>query len=157
MSGGSNPRAAKLQFLSRKINQRKDKYGGSLENRGRLIRDIIDGVRIRCSNDFILGLRLSPERFDVELGDILAFTQTILSDGKIDFLDLSLWDVFKEPQQEKHAPSTDLEIHFFARPADHEKEFVQLKAIRIFESKFEEQFPCEELRKPIAIKLSYAH
>ena len=89
------------QFLSRKINQRKDKYGGSLENRGRLIRDIIDGVRIRCSNDFILGLRLSPERFDVELGDILAFTQTILSDGKIDFLDLSLWDVFKEPQEEE--------------------------------------------------------
>ena len=89
------------QFLSGKINQRQDQYGGSLENRGRLIRDIIDGVRARCSKDFILGLRLSPERFDVELGDMLAFTQTILSDGKIDFLDLSLWDVFKEPQQEE--------------------------------------------------------
>jgi 2,4-dienoyl-CoA reductase-like NADH-dependent reductase (Old Yellow Enzyme family) len=89
------------QFLSGKINQRKDQFGGSLENRGRLIRDIIDGVRARCSNDFILGLRLSPERFDVELGDMLAFTQTILSDGKIDFLDLSLWDVFKEPQEEE--------------------------------------------------------
>ena len=89
------------QFLSGKINQRQDQYGGSLENRGRLIRDIIDGVRARCSKDFILGLRLSPERFDVELGDMLVFTQTILSDGKIDFLDLSLWDVFKEPQQEE--------------------------------------------------------
>jgi 2,4-dienoyl-CoA reductase-like NADH-dependent reductase (Old Yellow Enzyme family) len=36
----------------------------------------------------------------VELADTLAFTQTILSDGKIDFLDMSLWDVFKEPQEE---------------------------------------------------------
>ena len=41
------------QFLSGKINQRQDQYGGSLENRGRLIRDIIDGVRARCSKDFI--------------------------------------------------------------------------------------------------------
>jgi 2,4-dienoyl-CoA reductase-like NADH-dependent reductase (Old Yellow Enzyme family) len=88
------------QFLSSTINQRQDQYGGSLENRGRLIRDIIDGIRSRCSSGFILGLRLSPERFDVELADTLAFTQTILSEGKIDFLDMSLWDVFKEPQEE---------------------------------------------------------
>ena len=32
---------------------------------------------------------------------MLAFTQTILSDGKIDFLDMSLWDVFKEPEEEE--------------------------------------------------------
>ena len=32
---------------------------------------------------------------------MLAFTQTILSDGKIDFLDMSLWDVFKEPKEEE--------------------------------------------------------
>lgn len=89
------------QFLSGTTNQREDQYGGSLENRGRLIRDIIDGIRARCSPGFILGLRLSPERFDVELADMLAFTQTILSDGKIDFLDMSLWDVFKEPVEEQ--------------------------------------------------------
>ena len=88
------------QFLSSTINQRDDQYGGSLDNRGRITRDIIDGVRARCSSNFILGLRLSPERFDVQLADMLAFTQTILSDGKIDFLDMSLWDVFKEPQEE---------------------------------------------------------
>ena len=90
------------QFLSGSINQRQDQYGGSVENRGRLIRDIIDGIRARCSSDFILGLRLSPERFDVELGDIIDFTRTVLSEGKIDFLDMSLWDVFKEPQEEEH-------------------------------------------------------
>ena len=88
------------QFLSGSINQRQDQYGGSVENRGRLIRDIIDGIRARCSSDFILGLRLSPERFDVELGDIIDFTRTVLSEGKIDFLDMSLWDVFKEPVEE---------------------------------------------------------
>jgi 2,4-dienoyl-CoA reductase-like NADH-dependent reductase (Old Yellow Enzyme family) len=88
------------QFLSATINRREDQYGGSVENRGRLIRDIIDGIRARCSSNFVLGVRLSPERFDVQLGDIIEFTKTLLSDGKIDFLDMSLWDVFKEPQEE---------------------------------------------------------
>ena len=46
------------QFLSTTINQRSDQYGGSLENRARIIFDIIDGVRQRCSPGFLLGVRL---------------------------------------------------------------------------------------------------
>ena len=41
--------------------------GGSLENRARVIFEIIDGVRARCRPDFQLGLRLSPERFGLKL------------------------------------------------------------------------------------------
>jgi len=94
------------QFLSASINQRADRYGGSLENRGRIIRDIIDGVRARCSSEFILGIRLSPERFDLQLADIIEFSQTLLNDGKLDFIDMSLWDVFKEPQEEQYQGRT---------------------------------------------------
>jgi 2,4-dienoyl-CoA reductase-like NADH-dependent reductase (Old Yellow Enzyme family) len=94
------------QFLSASINQREDRYGGSLENRGRVIRDIIDGVRARCSSNFILGIRLSPERFDLQLADIVEFSQTLLNDGKLDFIDMSLWDVFKEPQEEQYQGRT---------------------------------------------------
>lgn len=87
------------EFLSPTINQRTDRYGGSIENRARIIFEIIEGVRARCRPDFILGLRLSPERFDLDLGEIQAVAQAVMRDGRIDFLDMSLWDIGKEPEQ----------------------------------------------------------
>lgn len=90
------------QFLSSETNQRTDQFGGNAENRGRPIKQIIDGIRDRCRNDFILGLRLSPERFEVALSDIIDFSQSVLNDGKIDFLDMSLWDIFKEPEEDAY-------------------------------------------------------
>jgi len=89
------------QFLSAEINRREDRYGGSVENRARIVREIIDGVRSRCRPDFQLGLRLSPERFGLKLAEIMETAQAILKDGKIDYLDMSLWDVFKEPVEEE--------------------------------------------------------
>ena len=89
------------QFLSPDINQRNDEYGGSLENRSRLLFDIIQGVRDRCRADFNIGVRLSPERFGQRLADIREVAQRLMSEAKIDFLDMSLWDVFKEPEEEE--------------------------------------------------------
>ena len=89
------------QFLSPEINKREDRYGGSVENRARIIFEIIDGVRARTNKDFQLGLRLSPERFGLKLGEIVQVAQSILTDGRIDYLDMSLWDVFKEPTEEE--------------------------------------------------------
>ncbi|MDH3903424.1 MAG: NADH:flavin oxidoreductase [Xanthomonadales bacterium] len=88
------------QFLSPTINQRTDQYGGSLENRARFIFDIIEGIRQHCSPGFLLGVRLSPERFDLKLGEILEVAQRLMSGAQIDFLDMSLWDSFKEPAEE---------------------------------------------------------
>ena len=88
------------QFLSGTINQRQDEFGGCIENRMRPITAIIDGIRSRCRPDFLLGLRLSPERFDVHLPDIVEVAKNVLSAGKIDFLDMSLWDSFKEPEDQ---------------------------------------------------------
>ena len=85
------------QFLSDEINQRTDRYGGSLENRARIVREIVDGIRARCRPDFNLGLRLSPERFGLKLAEITQLAQELMTEGKIDYLDMSLWDVFKEP------------------------------------------------------------
>lgn len=89
------------QFLSAELNHRTDRYGGPVENRARIIHEIIDGVRNRCGPDFQLGLRLSPERFGLKLAEILEIAQTVLSDGRIDYLDMSLWDVAKEPVEEE--------------------------------------------------------
>jgi 2,4-dienoyl-CoA reductase-like NADH-dependent reductase (Old Yellow Enzyme family) len=87
------------QFLSPEINQRTDEFGGSLENRARLLSDIIAGVRARCRPDFVVGVRLSPERFGLRLAEIRAVAQQLMAGGAIDLLDLSLWDVGKEPEE----------------------------------------------------------
>lgn len=88
------------QFLSPEINKRDDRYGGSLENRARIVHEIIGGVRARTRPAFQVGLRLSPERFGLKLAEIVETARGILADGKIDYLDMSLWDVFKEPVEE---------------------------------------------------------
>lgn len=99
------------QFLSEKINQRSDEYGGSLENRSRLIFEIISGIREKCGSDFLLGLRLSPERFGMELGEIKTLCKQLIEDGQLDFLDISLWDSFKMPEEEEHQHKSLLQ-HF---------------------------------------------
>ncbi|WP_439105879.1 NADH:flavin oxidoreductase [Congregibacter sp.] len=88
------------QFLSPTINQRVDEYGGSLENRSRLLLEIIDGVREQCGTEFLLGVRLSAERFDIRLSEMQVLAQQLMHEGKIDFLDMSLWDSFKEPEED---------------------------------------------------------
>ena len=94
------------QFLSPSINRRTDQYGGSLKNRARIIFDIIDGIRDRCRPGFLLGVRLSPERFDLKLGEVIEIAQRLMNDGQIDFLDMSLWDSFKEPLEEAYQGQT---------------------------------------------------
>lgn len=51
------------QFLSSYTNRREDEYGGSLENRMRLLKEIIEGVREECGSDFPISVRLSVEEF----------------------------------------------------------------------------------------------
>ena len=47
------------QFLNPAINRRTDEYGGSLENRFRLLREIVTEVRAAVGKDFLFGVRLS--------------------------------------------------------------------------------------------------
>ncbi len=89
------------QFLSAEINKRTDRYGGSLDNRARIVFEIIDGIRSSCRPDFQLGIRLSPERFGLKLAEIQTLAREILHQQKIDYLDMSLWDVAKEPNEEE--------------------------------------------------------
>ncbi|MBL7473040.1 NADH:flavin oxidoreductase [Robertkochia sp. 1368] len=86
------------QFLSAETNQRTDRYGGNLENRSRLLFEIIDGIREACGSDFLLGVRLSPERFGMELAEVKELCGILVAKGQVDFLDISLWDVFKTPE-----------------------------------------------------------
>jgi len=47
------------QFLCPRTNRRTDRYGGSLENRMRLAREIVEAIRAACGERFIVVYRLS--------------------------------------------------------------------------------------------------
>lgn len=99
------------QFLSADINSRTDKYGGNLDNRARLLFEIADGIRHVCGSNFLLGVRLSPERFGMKLDEIKTICKQFIDENQIDFLDLSLWDCFKLPEEKDFQDKTLLE-HF---------------------------------------------
>ncbi|MDF1563739.1 MAG: NADH:flavin oxidoreductase [Deltaproteobacteria bacterium] len=99
------------QFLSPEQNHRQDQHGGSLENRSRLLFELVDRIRDECGAGFSLGVRLSPERFGLRLEEMKEVARRLLGEGKIDYLDLSLWDVFKLPEEDPHGDRTLLE-HF---------------------------------------------
>ena len=88
------------QFLSAETTRRTDEYGGTLENRSRLLLEILAGIRERCGSALTVGVRLSPERFGMRLAEVRSLAQQLMSGDAIDFLDMSLWDVSKEPQEE---------------------------------------------------------
>ena len=51
------------EFLSPYTNKRTDEYGGSLENRLRLLVDIIRGARLKLGPDFIISVRMNGEDY----------------------------------------------------------------------------------------------
>ncbi|GLQ30000.1 NADH:flavin oxidoreductase [Litoribrevibacter albus] len=90
------------QFLSPETNQRQDEFGGNAENRARVLTEIISGIRQRCSENFTLGVRLSPERYGLDFKEMKTLAQRLMAKGQVDFLDMSLWDVFKEPEDQNY-------------------------------------------------------
>jgi 2,4-dienoyl-CoA reductase-like NADH-dependent reductase (Old Yellow Enzyme family) len=79
------------QFLSPKINQRQDQWGGSLENRARIIRRIIVGARAAVGADFPIGVKLNSADFQkggFSLEDCLTVASWLGEDG-VDLLEIS--------------------------------------------------------------------
>ncbi|MFB6354581.1 MAG: FAD-dependent oxidoreductase [Halobacteriales archaeon] len=52
------------QFLSPKYNRRDDEYGGSLDNRVRLVNEVVDAIRARVGDDFPVGIRLTLDEME---------------------------------------------------------------------------------------------
>ena len=95
------------QFLAPADNPRTDDYGGSLENRARLTRRVVQSVRAAVSPTFAVGIRISPvdtwSRRGLVLEDSLQLGRWLVEDG-IDFLHLSLRDAAGPPPFEEDAP-----------------------------------------------------
>ncbi len=85
------------QFLSRQSNFRTDEYGGSLENRARLLLECIDNVRRKCGPGFPVEVRISATEFPeltpeapngITLEESCELAE--LLDGKIEILHVSV-------------------------------------------------------------------
>ncbi|MDY0746759.1 NADH:flavin oxidoreductase [Paucibacter sp. R3-3] len=80
------------EFMSPALNDRTDRYGGSVENRARLTLEVMEGIRRACGPDFQIGWRLSVERYGLRLEELRDIAAHILDRELIDYLDLALWD-----------------------------------------------------------------
>ncbi|WP_053984854.1 NAD(P)/FAD-dependent oxidoreductase [Niameybacter massiliensis] len=49
------------QFLSPYTNQRTDRFGGSFEGRLQFVKEIYEGIRNVCNQDFVVGIRLTVD------------------------------------------------------------------------------------------------
>mgnify|MGYP002344244239 FL=1 len=56
------------QFLSPYTNIRSDEYGGSFENRVRILQELIGGIHQRCGKDFPVIVRLTVDEFYEKIG-----------------------------------------------------------------------------------------
>lgn len=90
------------QFISTATNHRTDQWGGSFENRTRLVRTILSKIKQGLPPHFMVGIRLSPEDkftfkgIDFDESVLLAST---LADEGADFIHISPWNAFKKPDK----------------------------------------------------------
>ncbi|MCA9685630.1 MAG: hypothetical protein KC457_25865, partial [Myxococcales bacterium] len=79
------------QFLSPAINRRRDRWGGSLENRLRFTWRVLDAIRAAVGPDFIVGLRMVADE-DWERGlsraEGVEIARRLAASGQVDFLNL---------------------------------------------------------------------
>ncbi len=81
------------QFLSRNTNRRTDEYGGSLENRCRLLREIIAAIRTAVGRDYVISVRLCGDeliRDGITLDEAVAVARILEADGRIDLINTSI-------------------------------------------------------------------
>ena len=79
------------QFLSPLANRRTDAWGGSLENRSRLLVETVKAVRAAVGDDFAVGVKLNSADFQkggFAFDDCIAVAAS-LADLKVDLLELS--------------------------------------------------------------------
>lgn len=56
------------EFLCPRTNNRTDEYGGSFENRMRILKEIIEGIKTKCGKSFPISVRISADEFYSEIG-----------------------------------------------------------------------------------------
>jgi 2,4-dienoyl-CoA reductase (NADPH2) len=80
-------------FLSPATNRRTDDYGGPLENRSRLLMEIVAAVRQSIGSDLALGVRLCGDELiegGTTIDDAVAVAQAVERSGLVDYINTSI-------------------------------------------------------------------
>lgn len=79
------------QFLSPLTNKRSDHWGGSIENRARLLISVIDAIKAQVQDNFSISVKLNSADFQRGGFDVADAQQvlSLLSDKNLDFVELS--------------------------------------------------------------------
>ncbi len=81
------------QFLSPYSNKRTDCYGGSLENRFRIVQEVASAVRSVIGREMALGIRLSGEEYidgGLTLDDTVEIAKLVDQSGLFDYINVSV-------------------------------------------------------------------
>jgi 2,4-dienoyl-CoA reductase-like NADH-dependent reductase (Old Yellow Enzyme family)/thioredoxin reductase len=112
-------------FLSPLTNVRTDGYGGSFDNRRRLLREIAEGIRALSSRPFTFGLRLCLDELidgGYAIDECLRFVEAFTADGTVDYFSFDVGGNWGEPsyiQSPWHADHEWAELCGQARQATH--------------------------------------
>ena len=108
------------QFLSPAINDRRDDYGGSLENRARFVREIVRAIRSEVGPDFHLQMKISATDYNndvfpwegrgTEIGESVQVCRWLEEDG-VDAIHVSAGSMFPHPRN----PAGDLPMDELVR------------------------------------------
>ena len=96
------------QFWSPLVNRRTDEYGGSLENRARFGLEVLEEVRRRVGDDFLVGIRMMGDELKeggLTQDDCLALGKMYADTGMCDFLNVIAGQVGDERGLSKALPS----------------------------------------------------
>ena len=131
------------QFLSSAINDRKDDYGGSLENRARFVLDVVRAIRARVGHDFHLQMKISiQERDDARAflnmgpsGNTMAESIQVcrwLVDAGVDAIHVSSGSFFPHPRNPAGVdlPVEDLEKSYDTMISSGERTFMNFLLFR---------------------------
>jgi 2,4-dienoyl-CoA reductase-like NADH-dependent reductase (Old Yellow Enzyme family) len=127
-------------FLSPKLNRRADEWGGSLENRARFPRRVVQAVRDAVGRDVAVTAKVNMTdgvRGGFWIDESLAFARLLEQDGALDALTLTGGSSFENPMYlfRGEAPIAEM-ADMFRGP---------LKlGVKLFGSRFFKEYPFEE-------------
>ena len=96
------------QFWTPLVNRRTDEYGGSLENRARFGLEVLEEVRRRVGDDFLVGFRMMGDELKeggLTQDDCLALARIYADSGMCDFMNVIAGQVGDERGLSKAIPS----------------------------------------------------
>ena len=81
------------EFLSFFSNKRKDQYGGSLENRARMLLEVLQAVRSAVGKDFPIWCRINGQEYESDNGFTLEDAKAVarMMGGLVDAVSVAAW------------------------------------------------------------------